>query len=83
MSSEISHASYYGNICVRYDKVSQEEYDQIMALYNAVDTFYRQNINLETIIEEAAGAYFAGDKSLDETAELIQNRAKLYVSEQA
>ena len=54
-----------------------------MELYNAVDTVCRSNPSLETIIAEAAGAYFAGDKTLEETAELIQNRAALYVSEQS
>lgn len=65
-----------------YHPVTQEEYDQIMALYNAVDTIYRWDDALGDIITDVAGAYFAGDKSLDETAELIQRRAELYVSEQ-
>ena len=30
---------------------------------------------------EAAGPYFAGDKTLDETVRLIQSRAELYVNE--
>ena len=33
------------------------------------------------IIREVAGAYFAGDKTLDEAAQLIQNRVTLYVNE--
>ena len=52
-------------------------------LYEAVDGVYRWDDSLGEIILEIAGAYFAGDKSLDETAELIQNRAKLYISEQS
>lgn len=77
------YAAEYGAISVSPRKVTQEDCDQIMELYNAVDTVCRSNPSLETIITEAAGAYFAGDKTLEETAELIQNRAALYVSEQS
>ena len=36
---------------------------------------------INKIIEEEAQAYFAGDKTAQEAAGLIQNRVKLYVSE--
>lgn len=62
--------------------VTQAEYDQIMALYNAIDLAYRENRDLNGIVISAAGAYFAGDKSLDEAAALIQSRAAIYVGEQ-
>lgn len=65
-----------------YHAVTQEEYDQMMALYNAIDRIYAWNDEINEIAVSAAGAYFAGDKTLDEAAELIQNRASLYVSEQ-
>lgn len=61
---------------------SQEDLDQVMALYEQIDTAYRQDSALEEIVTDVAGAYFAGDKTLDETAALIQNRAQLYVNEQ-
>lgn len=66
-----------------YRQTTPEEYRQIMDLYDAVDTFYRPDGSLKTIITEVAGAYFAGDRSLDSAAALIQNRARLYVSEQS
>ena len=65
-----------------YHAVIQEEYDQIMDLYNAIDQVYAGDNEINEIAVSAAGAYFAGDKTLDEAAELIQNRASLYVSEQ-
>lgn len=79
-----SHSELFQGIaqeCMYY-AATQEDYDQLMALYNAIDTYTRWDPGLEPIITEVAGAYFAGDKSLDETAELIQNRASLYVNEQ-
>ena len=60
---------------------TQEDCDRILALYDAIDTFERWEPDLEPIVLESAGAYFAGDKSLEETAALIQNRASLYVNE--
>ena len=81
MTSDVSSTMIYGDVTVHSHKVSQAEYDQLMALYDAIDTVRRRDPDLETIITEAAGAYFAGDKTLDETAALIQNRAQLYVSE--
>ena len=53
-----------------------------MDLYNAIDQVYAGDNEINEIAVSAAGAYFAGDKTLDEAAELIQNRASLYVSEQ-
>ena len=63
-------------------KATQADYDQLMALYNAVESvFYTDEKVLEIVSDEAA-AYFAGDKGLDECAAQIQSRVKLYVNEQ-
>ncbi len=67
---------------VEYGPLTQEEYDQVMALYNAVDGFYAEDSTVWDIIEEQVQPYFAGDKSLDETIDLIQGRVELYVNEQ-
>lgn len=68
-------------VTVDLHAATQEDLDQVMALYEQIDTVYRWDESLEEIITDVAGAYFAGDKTLDETAKLIQNRAQLYVSE--
>ena len=52
-----------------------------MALYNAIDHIGEKDEGLTDLIREQAGAYFAGEKALDETVKLIQNRAMLYVGE--
>ena len=67
-------------VCYFY-AASQEDCDQLMALYNAISTYSRWDPDLDPIVIESAGAYFAGDRSLDDTAALIQNRASLYVNE--
>jgi hypothetical protein len=53
-----------------------------MALYNAITTTYNYDQRIYDIIKDMAGAYFAGDRGLDDTATQIQSRVKLYMNEQ-
>ncbi len=62
--------------------MTQKEYDQIMALYDAVEGFSRWDPDLEPIISRTAAPFFAGQQSLDETARTIQDRVALYLGEQ-
>ena len=66
---------------ISYYAATQEQCDQIMRLYNDTNTIYWEDNDLWEIISEQAQAYFAGDKSLEETASAIQSRAELYVNE--
>lgn len=59
----------------------QEEYDQIMDLYNKVDRMAGVDTSVYNIVKEVAGSYFAGDRSLDDAADLIQNKVTTYVNE--
>lgn len=60
---------------------SQEEYDQIMALYGAIDSIYRYDEKIYTIVLDVAQRYFNEDITSQEAAEQIQSRVKLYVNE--
>lgn len=60
---------------------TQQEYDQIMELYNTITSVYSTDTKIAEIVNDVAGSYFAGDKSLDEAADLIQNRVRTYVNE--
>ena len=64
-----------------YTPTTQAQYDQIMELYHAVDTIHTEDSALWEIVSEQVQPYFAGDKSVDETAKLVQSRAELYVNE--
>ena len=61
--------------------VSQAQADKLMALLTSVTNVERENTDLLAIIEEEAGAYFAGQKSAQAVADAIQSRAWIYVSE--
>ena len=54
-----------------------------MDFFNSIE---RSNVffdnNIYNIVEESCGPYFAGDRTMDDTITLIQNRVQLYVSEQ-
>lgn len=50
-------------------------------LVNNTDKTGEYNDEIGNIITEEAKAYFSGQKSLDETADVIQNRVKTYVNE--
>ena len=51
-------------------------------LFRSIDRVAEEDGQLVSIVTEAAGAYFAGDKSLDDTAREVQSRVSLYVNEQ-
>lgn len=70
-----------GDLMVNIQATSQEEYDQVMDLYNAIDTLASSDNNIYDIVKEVAGSYFAGDRSLDDAAALIQNKVTIYVNE--
>lgn len=83
----------YPEISIRIDdstrinvpySLTQDNYDRLMNLYNAItNCSNRTDKNLSTIVAAEASAYFAGDRTLEKTIEMIQNRASLYINEQS
>jgi ABC-type glycerol-3-phosphate transport system substrate-binding protein len=67
---------------ITYDSMSQEQLDQFMTLYKSCKTISGSDASVLKIVTDEAAAYFAGEKTLDETVSMIQNRASLYVAEQ-
>ena len=63
--------------------MTQEQVDQILDLINATTAVYGYDESILSIISDEAAAYFAGEKSLDDTANMIQSRVNLYVAEQS
>lgn len=61
---------------------TQEDYDQVMALYEAAEGFDERDENIWAIARECAGACFAGDRTAEDAARAIQNRVELYLNEQ-
>ena len=61
--------------------LTQEEVDQIMALIEGTTQVMRNDTKLNSIITEEAAAYFEGQKTLEQTVDIIQNRASIYINE--
>ena len=60
---------------------TQEEVDMYMDLIDNTKKVGGWNQAILDIIIEESKAYFSGDKNVDETADIIQNRVKTYVNE--
>lgn len=67
---------------ILYDPFTQEEMERCMEyVRSCVKCSRRYDIDLEKIIKEELAEYFNSNKSAEETAAMIQNRASVYLSE--
>lgn len=62
--------------------ITPEEADQIKALVNSIESMISYNRDVFTIIDDEAKFYFSGEKSVDETVDIIQSRMNIYINEQ-
>lgn len=63
-------------------KMTDEDAQRFLALLNEIDNVAIYDETVLGIIDEEASAFFAGEKTAEETASIIQSRVQLYVSEQ-
>ncbi|MBD5139192.1 MAG: extracellular solute-binding protein [Ruminococcus sp.] len=68
-----------GFIDIGYPDAADAE--RAMEFLKSVETVQRKDRNLSVIVQEEAGAYFAGQKSAEEVAKTIQNRVQNYLDE--
>lgn len=61
--------------------VTQEEADGIRKVISQVDGVYMYDGGMMEIVLEEIAPYFAGQKSADEAADIIQSRVQLYLNE--
>lgn len=67
---------------IRTETPTPEEVQEFIAYLSSVENFYKYDRNVDRIVEEEASSFFAGVKSVDETAQLIQSRVSVYMNEQ-
>lgn len=81
-SYRMNKGSYYmGGDYISVYAATQEDVDAVRALVESAQNRYRYHIALQNIIDEEAASYFSGQKSVDDVAAIIQNRASLYLQE--
>lgn len=71
-----------GTIEVNVYALTQEEADQILELINTTTRTMTTDQAITEIVTSETEAYFAGSKSAEETAKMVQSRVSLYVNEQ-
>ena len=70
-----------GEISLNPAALTQADIDYIDKFISALNTYANADPNIDKIIQDEAKAFFNGDKSAEETAGLIQNRANTYLGE--
>jgi hypothetical protein len=67
----------------RNPEISPKEYETAAALIQGATYCKNNESPAISIVKEEASAFFAGDKSPEEVAEIIQNRVSIFLSEQS
>lgn len=79
---EISHYGYgWNDVSFDLYSVSEEDAAAIRETINRISCAADYDEEIMNIIEEESGAYFAGQKSVDEVVKIIQGKVQLYVNE--
>ena len=79
---ERRYGAYFNGDFFPVDVLSPKECQEWEEYFNSITRCSLfSDRNILALVEEEAGAYFAGDRTLDDTVERIQRRAELYVHE--
>lgn len=78
---KIYYTYFNDTVEVKVTKVKPAEIERFEDFISYIDKVDLYDTTLYDIVWEAAGPYFAGDKTIDETVDLIEQRVKLYVNE--
>ena len=62
-------------------RISDTEVDQMYSFLRSLDSSSYYDASVENIINEEAAAYFAGQKSAEDVAGVIQSRVQIYINE--
>ncbi|MDE6593018.1 MAG: extracellular solute-binding protein, partial [Oscillospiraceae bacterium] len=62
---------------------NEEDVQSVMDIIASADNILREDRTINDILAEEAANYYSGSKTAEETAELIQMRIRLYLTEQA
>ncbi len=75
--------TYYVNegMEIVIDPLTEEELTRIRALVESLDHCSYRDTSVSAIIEEETAAYYAGEKTAEEAADIIQSRVQIYINE--
>lgn len=72
---------WMGDQSIVVEPNTDEDNQRMMDFIKSVKNVYEYDTDIFKIIDEEVQAYFSGQKSVDEVADIIQNRASTYISE--
>ena len=72
---------WIGDVEDPFPLVTLAQLDQFKTYVNGAEVTGSYDNDIYEIINEESAAYFAGDKTADEVAKLIQNRVSIYLGE--
>lgn len=72
---------YVGNEQIVIPTMTEAEVEEVYNFITSVDNVPNYDAELTKIVYEEAGAYWSGQKSLDDVCKVIQSRARTYISE--
>lgn len=72
---------YLNGMEIEIEPMTLEEADALKADLYSITQVYTYDDNLMRIIEEETAAFFSGQKSAKDVADIIQSRAQIYVNE--
>ena len=82
LTDSFQRAAMAGFPSLEYHAAAKEDISRFEDLLNSIEAIVLYDRSAYNIAYEAAGAYFAGHRTLDETAQMIQDRVRLYLDEQ-
>ena len=75
------HTYIVGTEEIQLDELSAEEVNTVLDFIKSITDITTSETTISNIIEEEAGAYYAGQKTTEEVADIIQSRVSIYLSE--
>lgn len=72
---------YVGDQEIIINPLSDEDAQELFDYISSVNMAFYYDQSLQNIIEEEAAPFFAGQKTAEEVAKIIQSRAQVYISE--
>ena len=81
--NKVEYDDYYyiNGVEIPIAPMTQEEVDEVVGFLQSVEEHFSNSQELINIITEEAAPYFAGQKNVNEVADIIQNRVQIYVNE--
>ncbi len=70
-----------GGVEVEITELSKEEAEEFSNFIKSIDAMISRNNKINEILDEEAGAFYSGQKTAEEVADIIQSRVSIYLSE--